>query len=51
MHASYTQRVRGYAKGLVPEERHSLRVTRVRCFAGFDEGTLPELDARVLGKC
>lgn len=56
VHASYTLRVRGYAKGgyakgVSPEERHSLRVTRVRCFAGFDEGTLPELDARVLGKC
>ena len=45
---SYTLRVRDYVKDINPKEKHSLNITHVNCFTGYDENTIPELDKHIL---
>lgn len=49
VHMSYTLRVREYKKDINPKAKHSISITRVNCFTNYDENTIPELDACILG--
>ena len=49
VHMSYTLRVRDYIKDINPKEKKVVSISRVSCFTNYDGGTLPELDADILG--
>ncbi len=48
VHMSYTLRVKNYQKDINPKYKISINITKINCFIKYDEGTIPELDKKIL---
>jgi exoribonuclease R len=48
VHISYTIRVLNYQKDINSKYKNSINITKINCFIKYDEGTIPELDKKIL---